>query len=550
MKPSSIETVSRELARDLSTRTEEEILEKWSGDELSAVNLILPEGGLRLFISGHNPVFYLAQKVFFDNEPTWLYPPLHRDKICKALLDNLLCDPGKTSGLILCVQRESFKTTLTHGAMALFFALRQKHVFGKDTRIALVHHKELQAGKNLVQLKQKAQFHPWLRANWPEFCPNTDIGTKTEFDWPNKVPGQTEVPSVVAFGLGAINTGFHFDLIIFSDATTDEHRKSKLVREDAVGRYRDTVTMVDTLAGRVSYDATFWHPQDLTQKLLKTEFDGKPAYTKVIVGAGGLHANKPLTFPARHTDEFLERKRQEIVAEQGNDAYWWLQYQNELRATDVAATDTNWLKFIPRREIPEGLWTCIFTDPCWKGTREQGEGDDAVHAVVGFETVGNITRRYLFDLVVSNSLTQHEGIREWVRLVNRYDVQDAAPQRYGGDGFLSALEDTCNSEGISMEFHKLKNANKNKVDYRIAGLLQVIQGGYFYISEDCRHTDKFIDQFIDFPQTDHDDILDAVADCVDPNIVDHVMPVFKQSNFNAAYGSTYEPPRRTLHCGT
>ena len=76
---------------------------------------------------------------------------------------------------------------------------------------------------------------------------------------------------------------------------------------------------------------------------------------------------------------------------------------------------------------------------------------------------------------------------------------------------------------LPIQVHKLKNAKKAK-DFRITNFLGTIQGGYFWISGACNYYDKFREQFLDWPQPAHDDILDACADSCDPEIVDNILP--------------------------
>ena len=137
--------------------TREEITEKWSDPTLvAAVNKVDPLGFYDR-IKNHNPIYFLALKCWFDNDPDLLSEELHRDRVCKALLNHYLDESGTFASLLLLVQRDSFKSSFTHGVFPHFVSLREKHLHKRDVRLALIHHKESQASANLMRLKLKRQ---------------------------------------------------------------------------------------------------------------------------------------------------------------------------------------------------------------------------------------------------------------------------------------------------------------------------------------------------------------------------------------------------------
>ena len=148
-----------------------------------------------LFRSGrlekHNPIYYLAKRVWFDNDRTLLYAPLHRDVFCKHLLSYYFASPTEQAGAILLCQRESYKTTFNGQIMPQFVAFRGKTVCdlhptnpecgceGKDIRTCIVHHKDPHAWKLVKRLKAKHYTHKFIKDNWPEFkIPKSEWGTE------------------------------------------------------------------------------------------------------------------------------------------------------------------------------------------------------------------------------------------------------------------------------------------------------------------------------------------------------------------------------------
>lgn len=547
------ETLLLKWSRDLSILTADEIRPKWEDGDGALARAIdtLDPMGYAGRLAAHNPLYYFLCNAFFANHPDWLYAPLHRDRMCEETVAYLLSDDDEVRGLVLAVQRESFKSTLQHGATPLWFALRRGEVDGLDTRVALIHHKEQMASKNLQRISRKLITDPWIRRVWPEYCPRDvtkDLGTKFEFDFPNREVSSAAEPSMEAFGMTSTKTGSHYDLMAFSDATTDEHRKSMLIRTEAVDRFEALITMRDTLGGKVIYDCTFWHPNDLTQRLIKTCFpeSTKPMYRSVVIGAGGARAGKPLTMPNRHTEKFLEMRRSEVVAKHGSDDFWWLQYQNEVRAASMVATDPAWIHRVPFHSVPHGLWLCIFVDPAWKGSHNAGKGDFAAIAVVGFHRHGSLTNRYLLELTHNREMTARDGINEIYRLMDKYGCINVAPEEHGGYIFRESLQEEAAKRGKYINIVELKSKQTHKAS-RITQFVNTVQAGNFHIVEDCPGYYDFIEQFTDYPGIDHEDALDAVAYSCDPNIMENVMPVFGGQYEDSGYEPDDE--LRTRYCG-
>ena len=186
----------RHLQRDLSTCMKHEMDERWGETERAAACQVMSEslkrevGWAEIVPENHNPAFYVAEKCWFDNkagDPRWLWPPYHRDLLCDQAMTYLTQPNPKVCGKLFEGPRDTFKSTFSHGVIPMTVTLRDKHLFGKDARVILRHHKEQMASANLVRLKDKFRFHPWVREVWGDACPDygdKGFGTQTEFDLP------------------------------------------------------------------------------------------------------------------------------------------------------------------------------------------------------------------------------------------------------------------------------------------------------------------------------------------------------------------------------
>lgn len=473
---------------------------------------------------------------------------MHRDILCKALLEHYLDDSQVHRGLLVLLPRESLKTTFTHGAFALFILLRGKHLHQRDERIQLIHHKDVMAQRNLVDLKAKLVQHPWIKEVWPEFSAPEDFGTKAAFTVPCKSLQGPKEDSVIAMGMGASFTGSHCDWQLYSDAVNEDHVDSKTVRDEAEQKYTLTRYMLNSRRGKEVMDGTRYHPNDLYGKNIKANVDGTAIY-KVVCHAA-IADDDALLYPTHLTRDFLEKRRQEEISRRGNDDFWWLQYQNRATSSRMIAANWDWVRHCSQSEIPPGAMRCIFVDPAWKGTDNSGEGDSASIQAWAFERRGSLTFYYLLDGFHSNDITDAEGRAFIFQLMKRYGVVSVAPEEHGGKAFKRSLSAEANTRGAYIEVLDLKSQNVNK-GQRITTFLGQAQAGRVFVCKEANADliEAFKDQFRDFPQVDHDDALDCAAYSCDPVVAERVVPywnAFAEPWWNRKREE--QEPKRTRYC--
>lgn len=551
------ERLLREWARDLSTLTADEILPRWSDSARSAIDSLAHQHNLAPFseqLVNHNPLYYLAERVFFDNDPALLYAPLHRDIVCKEFTDYCFGPPNTNiAGLLLLIQRDSFKSTFSHGVLPLGWGLRNWHLTKDIPPALLTHHKANQASDNLERLKTK-MLHPWMKVVWPEFTTENlkDCGTKYDFNWPCEAGGRRSESSVMAAGMGARMTGYHFGLRINDDIVTEEHRDSKLLRDEAFEKYTAMRFLRDTRRSWEVNTGTPYHPNDLWSKLIKANVEGEALYRARLIGAIG--DDDSLSFPTRHTREYLDRIRQEEYSRSGNDDYFQLQMLCRYRSTRMIAAQWEWVKHCKQEEVPPTAYRVITVDPAWKGTENSGEGDFASIQVWAMEKRGSMVYRYLIDGLHANDLTDAEGRHAIFEFMRKYGVVDVAPEEHGGKAFKQALRNEAQTRGTFINIIDLKTSSGRGAvskSQRITTFLGECQLGRTFICEevDFELKEHFKDEFENFPQVDHEDALDAAAYTNDPAISERIVPQWNDQT-KPWWQRTEEPeqPRRTRYC--
>ncbi len=552
--------------RDLCTLSAAEMEQKWLKDEIDCGIAIEEDApGSLAKLPGHNPIFYLAENVWFDNDVTLLDPEFHRDKISRELLAWYFDDSHEYEGLLLQAPRDSYKSTFGHNVLPMFLAMRDSYIHNRDTRILLLHHKMDQASLNLVSLKTKCTVSPYLARFWngldgsPKFYWDTDVGNMKAFNWPHKIKGLFREKSVMASGLNASLTGLHFDYKLDDDLVTDDHIDSPVIRNDAIFKYGATQCLLDTITGKEANMGTPYHLRDLWANLeASKKKDGSPMYRVVTIAAGGDRVKKPLSYPRRHTNDFLERTRRKIVERDGTDLMWWLNYQCERRAPGAVVTKSEWIQYITTEQLRKkfgerGLPVIILVDPAWKGTKNAGKGCDAAIAAVGFDRKGMVVSTYLLDLVVSNEMSSNDGMNTIFQMMLRWSTPRAAVEECQGYQFTEDMKREAASRKQPLHLIDLKTQWQAK-NSRIVTFVRKVEARLFYILQECPNQEIFLQQFLDFPQLNKNDALDAVAYSADPSVSDLYAAFWNtedgDEDFFAEEYDDYEMPQRTRHCGS
>lgn len=533
------------FTRDRSVCTEAEMRSRWSGASLTALDDILQKAGTSFDaeIKDHNPIYYIAQEVLFHtkrHDPTFLYAPYHRDIICRNAMEYYLDGETHDNGLILLGPRDTYKSTLFHGALPIWILLREYHLNQEFVRLALIHHKDRLATRNLNRLRRILAYNVWFNpeaaaqaqvaAIWPEFhATETVLGSSEELYLPcaTKGGGAAE-PNIEAAGMGGSLTGSHYKAIITSDPVTEDHRSSKTLRDVTEEKHEAMEFLLDTVGGKRMYDGTRYHPRDLWGKLtLAHDAKASLLYRTLCIQAGGSRVDKPLAHPFKWSEEALERKRSEFISKYGNDDFWWLQLQNEVRSERMVATDVRWLKFCKEEDINPRAFGLITVDPAWKGTDSSGEGDSASIQAWFLERKGSVVTRTLADGVHSNSLTMKDGMDAIFGLARKYGILFIAPEQIGGSGIRKVIEDEAITRGHGyIQCIKLKDNHHIAKTARISSFVAEAQAGRVFICEDCDEETKraLLDQFADFGSLDHDDALDNAANTCDTAVREKFIP--------------------------
>lgn len=536
------------FTRDLCVCTEGEMRHRWADAKKEAIEYILHDTNETFEdrVAAHNPIYFLAQEVFFDNvrdDPTYLYAPYHKDIICDQALDYYL-GTHKDRGLLLLGPRDTYKSTFFHGAVPLWALLREYHLFGRFGRVALIHHKDKMASRNLLRIRAKLAHHKWMKQIWEEWTgKEKEIGSSEALNIPCAPKGEAAEPNFEAAGMGGSITGSHYNAIFFSDLVIEDHRFSDTLRIETQEKYASMKFLLDTVGGRRFHDGTIYHPHDLWNTFLaaKTK-SGDPMYRCLVIPAGYdrarelIEKDEPhehvLAHPYKWSMENMEDAREEFIQTYANDDFFFAQIENNIKTERHMVTDLSDIREVSAVDIhPNAMWG-LFIDPAWKGTEEYGKGDFASIQVWAFEMRGDTVIRTLVDGVHANTLTPGQGMKAIFRLQDRYNLYWIAPEQTGASGIREDIEEEAIQRGVLVETIKLKDTfsrNPGQKGRRMTRFVGESQKHTVCIASECDTALRraFEHQYQNYagPGTlKHDDALDCASFTIDSAVREIFVP--------------------------
>jgi hypothetical protein len=575
------------LERDLATLTADEIRARWTGANLEEAEKALGVT-LESLLVNHNPLYYLAERMFFSNKtakgnPKFLYAPYHRDRYCKPVMEYILgigeFALRKYNGIVWLGPRDTYKSVFNHGVTPTWFAFRNKWLYDYDVRIVLRHHKEELAASNMQRIKDNLMHNAWARRVFAPFCPPDDVkdwGKSTAFSLANADWGGQAEDTWRALGVKASDTGYHSDLDLGDDLVTEDHGKSSKIREEARHKYRSKRYTIDPTGKEVN-TGTRYHAHDLWSIMIDSKVGQRELYKVISIKAieddcpdchhqhldeetgnttickCSCESKKILAHPFKLTGEYLSDRRQEEISRDGNDLYWHLQYQNNVRTSGLLIADKSWIREIRQSDVDPRSWRVILVDPAWKGTKNAGKGCAASIQVWAVERRGSILLYTLLDGVHSRELTSKDGEKEIFRLMEKYGTMDVGVEESGGYTFRTALEAEATSRG--MVINLIEFASKQTAKHmRMTTFLKAMQAGRVFVAKECNEElrEAWEGQVLDFPQLDEDDddALDCAGYTQDSEVAESYAPAFNSTMARRGQAPQAEVARRTRHCGS
>lgn len=447
-------------------------------------------------------LFYLCYEVLGYRD---LVEPLHDD-----LCDFIETQEQAQKTNIILIPRGHFKSTIATVGRCIQWMIRDR-----NTSIGLGSADLKSSKKFLREIRGQLEQNARLKALFPDCFysePRREATKWTEEEIIIKRDTTRPTPkegTVKVFGLeDGLPTGDHYYHMVIDDAINEDNVRTaeRIAKVDQQSRYLRPLLM--TPDQPINWVGTRYHLFDIYQR-----FTDNPANAVYLRQA--LEDNKPI-FPERFSHKTLEDTRIELGS-------YIFSCQYMLQPTDPADKKfkREWLKWYTK-EISKVYGHVFFlvVDPA---SRMRKASDFTAMLVFGIDHDMNF---YLVD-GVHDKLNPAQRIDAVFRLTKKWDISTIAYETIGfqeTDKFYIDQRQTKDRH----YFNVIEiTGHRTRKDERIMGLQPIMEGGKFHLPESpilyqrlwespddgkgvtVDIVQEFLSEFDFFPNSAHDDLLDA-----------------------------------------
>lgn len=330
-------------------------------------------------------------------------------------------------------------------------------------------------------------------------------------------------PTLTCTGMGKVQTGMHWDIVIMDDVCSQENTKTSDSIEKMKDWFGETLAQLDP-GGLLFMIGTLHNYADLYCHImgkpdLRDQFDiSKFAWCDPIVDPNSDLPTK-LFFPVDENGN--QRLTRAFVAKQKAtlpDRLFACFYENQPQTSDRQIFKPEYFRVVSDNEIPRNCWTYILTDFAFTADeRKKGIADRTVFWVVALDPSRTA---YVLDLHIGR-WKPSDSIRLLCRLWDTYrdrHVKGVGIEKVGHKEMLSSLLAEIRRETFTRpRLIEIGGRSQEIKDMRIESIEPRFRGGDIYFSEQVRaeYTKKWAPMFEEmtrWPMTAHDDIPDAISD--------------------------------------
>ena len=482
-----------------------------SPTEIADYNILETDEAKRLFL----------QEFFKRNFRAFVYMLGYRDtgdfhiKQLESLAQFRFLTPGVPVRRLWLWSRGFFKTSIITEAHTLWLIVNNPNV-----RILIVSFSLDVAKKPFGAIRNHLIGNEDFRYFFREFCPvpnkegKIEFGTTEYFTIPNRTKSLKE-PSVMCAGVGTNITGLHFDVQKIDDLVN----KDSVTNETQIQQSKDYFSLLGPLfdnptCPRQDVIGTIYHFFDLHSIILKAnkfQCSVVPVHNK----------DYSFNFPERISQENFER---EILGDPNNNPYD-IQSQyllNPINPADAKFREEWWKEY---DTLPEGLSEYVLCDPA---STQKKKSDYTVIQRWGVDSEFNF---YLLD-GIRDKLRANERVRKYVDMAKQCKrLKGARYEEIGGrQGDLENICDEFIKAKLPATPKPTKNTTATKIDRIEQRLVGQFHAGKILLPKSIIHRSDFDGksydfvtqykmEFLQFPFSEHDDILDCTSQLFDGEFI-------------------------------
>lgn len=375
-------------------------------------------------------------------------------------------------------------------------------------------------------------------------------------------------PTLLAAGVGEVQTGAHWDFIFYDDVCSQENTKTPESIEGLWTWYGETKAQLDP-GGKGFMIGTLHHFSDIYCKIMKdpvlsAKFEiSKFAWSDPIIDPHKQEEAK-LFFPTRLTRRYVADQKDELTPR-----LYACFYENRPMTSEQQLFHPEYFRTIPDENIPSAVWTYIMTDFAFIA-------DEANDRTVFWVVAMDCTRTaYVLD-VVGGHWKPSDSVRIACDLWNRYQWANlkgmTIEKTTYSELLASVFEEVRRQTFVHPRMIMIGGRSQEIKKMRIEAVEPRFRGGNIYFAQSLRENWRkwkpMFDEMTEFPFTTHDDYPDAISDldkkdernphhpmfyCPAPPVGWASQPVRRQpqpivdGQFNPDYG--YDARKMTKHGG-
>lgn len=381
---------------------------------------------------------------------------------------------------------------------------------GEEITVGIFSHTRKLAKDFLREIKQEFEENQQLKDLFPDVLyddPKSQSPKWSEDDGVIvKRKSIRKEATVEAWGLtDGMPTGKHFWLLNYDDIVTDK----SVTSEDMIKKTTDSLSLSYNLGshgGHKRVIGTYYHFNDTLRQLVKQGVFKLRLYP--ATHNGELDGN-----PVFLSKEEYEKKRRESIS----SYIFACQILLNPIADDAQSFDEDWLKYAD--SDGSGMNIYLIVDPA---SEKKKNSDYTVMSIVALGADGN---RYLLD-GIRDRLNLSERWKMLEKLHRKWQPVAVGYEKYGMQSDIEYFKEKMEQENYRFEIIPL-GGNMAKND-RIRRLVGPFENGNFYIKNKISQrdyekryynfTEKFENEYKEFPMSGHDDVLDSVSRIMDPDL--------------------------------
>lgn len=399
------------------------------------------------------------------------------------------------------------------------------HIYGAMTNFMYVSAAERTATRDALKSRQIIESE-WFQKNWGDrfsFLPDQNQKTSVK----NNKGGTRSV-----FGITANITGENADRLVLDDPNNADDGQSVTKRNAVIDAWENKIRnrLNDIKHSAVVVIQQRIHPDDMTGLLtqqegwehlvIPMEWDGEQRSRTSLYFKDPRTEEGEVLDPERFPKEEIEKLKTPRLDSEGNviggELYFATQYQQRPGTLEGGLVKREWWKWYDPEEMPHLRPVCDSYDTAFK---EQETNDPSARTQWGFEG-GN---HYVMDI--------------WEGRLSYPDLKKYIKREYDENPVPEVLiEDKASGQSLVQEFSRIITERGRKIPVkamvpggsttdpkkkefsmpsskmeRVAFVADLIEAGLVWLPKGHPMAEKLVDQFANFPNVPHDDILDTVT---------------------------------------